>query len=186
MTREKLYGSLEACPIIAAVHEELFAKALTAPLEVIFYMDANLLTVQKRVRQAHEAGKYVFVHIDLANGIAKDKIGVEYLSRIGADGIISTRSSIIKTAKECGLATVQRFFAIDCQGVESISSTLATSQPDLMEIMPGVVGKVIKRFTDGSVPLITGGLIETKHEVTSAIDLGAFAVSTGKEELWYI
>lgn len=186
MTQEKLYGSLEACPIIAAVHQEMFGKALRSPIEVIFYMDANLLTVKDRVKEAHDAGKFIFIHIDLANGIAKDKIGVEYLSQIGADGIISTRSTIIKTAKELGLATVQRFFAIDCQGVESISSTLINSQPDLMEIMPGVVGKVIKRFADGKVPLITGGLIERKQEVTSAIALGAFAVSTGKEELWYV
>ncbi|MBQ3075076.1 MAG: glycerol-3-phosphate responsive antiterminator, partial [Clostridia bacterium] len=36
-----------------------------------------------------------------------------------------------------------------------------------------------------SVPLIAGGLIETKAEVMDALQSGAIAVSTGKEELWY-
>ncbi len=185
MTPQSLYNALEQCPIIAAVRDETFAKALISPPEVIFYMDANLLTVEKRIKEAHDNGKYIFVHLDLAEGIGKDKIGVEYLAQKGADGIISTKTSIIKTAKEQGLLAVQRFFAIDCQGVESISSTLANSRPDLMEIMPGVVGKIIKRFANQKIPLITGGLIESKAEITGAIDLGAFAVSTGKEELWY-
>ena len=185
MKTSELYGSLEACPIIAAVRGEHFDNALKAPPEVIFYMDADLLTIGQRVKQAHNAGKYILVHIDLAEGIGKDKTGIKFLSEIGVDGIISTRASLIKTAKECGLVTVQRFFAIDCQGVDSINSTLINSQPDFMEIMPGVVGKVIKRFADGKTPLITGGLIESKAEITAALQLGAFAVSTGKEELWY-
>ena len=57
---------------------------------------------------------------------------------------------------------------------------------DLIEIMPGVIGKIIERFAKGEIPLISGGLIETKAEVTSALNLGAFAVSTGKSELWYM
>ena len=37
-----------------------------------------------------------------------------------------------------------------------------------------------------SVPIIAGGLIENKAEVTEALGLGAAAVSTGKKELWYL
>ena len=82
--------------------------------------------------------------------------------------------------------TVQRFFALDSQGVDSIQELLDNSCPDLREIMPGVIGKIIKRFANAKVPLIAGGLVETKEDVTSALKLGAFAVSTGKEPLWYI
>ena len=70
--------------------------------------------------------------------------------------------------------------------MDSIQELLDHSCPDLMEIMPGVIGKIIKRFANGKVPLIAGGLVETKEDVTSALKLGAFAVSTGKEDLWYI
>ena len=37
----------------------------------------------------------------------------------------------------------------------------------------------------GKIPVIAGGLIETKAEVTEALCQGALAVSTGKQELWY-
>ena len=62
---------------------------------------------------------------------------------------------------------------------------LSATKPDIMEIMPGTMGKIIKRFSGGKIPLIAGGLVETRQEVTSALSLGALAVSTGKEELWY-
>ena len=35
------------------------------------------------------------------------------------------------------------------------------------------------------IPLIAGGLVETRQEVNTSLTLGAFAVSTGREELWY-
>jgi len=168
------------------VHNSEFEKALISPVEVLYYMDANLLNIEQHIKMAHEAKKHILIHIDLAEGIGKDKAGVQYLSSVGADGIISTRTNLIKFAKEFGLVTVQRFFAIDFQGIDSISSTLVNGEPDFMEIMPGVVGKVIKHFANGDIPLITGGLIECKAEVMSALEQGAFAVSTGKEKLWYI
>ena len=36
------------------------------------------------------------------------------------------------------------------------------------------------------IPVIAGGLIETKAEITTALSSGAVAVSTGKKELWYV
>ena len=69
----------------------------------------------------HLNNKIIFIHIDLSEGIGKDRSGIEYLSRSGADGIISTRANLIRIAKEFGLLTVQRFFAYDSQGVKSIN-----------------------------------------------------------------
>jgi len=56
----------------------------------------------------------------------------------------------------------------------------------MMELMPGVIDKAIARFCKGNIPVIAGGLIETKAEVTSALGHGATAVSTGNTELWYL
>ena len=53
-----------------------------------------------------------------------------------------------------------------------------------MEIMPGVIPKVIQRLSKEKVPVIAGGLIETKAEVTAALRSGATAISTGRPELW--
>ena len=186
MLKETVFNALESNPIIAAVKDERFKEALESPSEVIFLLGGNLLTLARRINAAHEKGKFIFIHLDLAEGVGKDRAGVEFLARSGADGIISTKTGLIRIANEMGLTTVQRFFVYDSHGVGSINETLASSRPDIIEIMPGTVGKVIKSFSGRGTPLIAGGLIETKQEATEALSLGALAVSTGKNELWYM
>lgn len=186
MTRQEIVECLEQNPVIAAIWDEGWEEALKSPAQVLFYQSAHLLTVAQRVREAHEAGKHILIHMDLAEGIGKDRAGISYLAQCGADGIISTRANIIRYGKEQGLLTVQRFFALDSRGLESIGEMLHTSNPHLMEIMPGVVGKAIARFSAGATPVIAGGLIQTKSEVLEALKCGASAVSTGRQELWYL
>lgn len=183
--KQMLLKTLEAAPIIAAVRDKLFDKALQSPVDVIFLLGGDIATIGQRIKAAKEQKKYIFIHIDLADGIGKDRSGIRFLAQCGADGIISTKSSLIKYAKEQGLITIQRFFAYDSHGVDSIEDVLQSTKPDIMEIMPGVMGKIVERFSGGSIPLIAGGLVETRQEVTNALKLGALAVSTGKEELWY-
>ena len=186
MQKAELMDILEQNPVIAAIGDDKWADALAAPVQVLFYLSANLLTVSRYVEQAHQAGKYVLVHMDLAEGIGRDRAGVKYLAQLGVDGIISTRAQLIQFAKEQGLLTVQRFFLLDSKGMESISEMLRHTNPHFMELMPGVIGKSIERFSKGSTPVIAGGLIETKAEVMDALSGGAAAVSTGKKELWYL
>ena len=186
MTRAEFLDCLERSPVIAAVKDNGWQSALSSPAEVIFYLKANLLTVRERIAEAAAAGKTVFIHIDLADGIGKDKVGIEFLAECGAHGVISTRQHLIGLAKERGLLTVQRFFALDSQGLASIGDMYGASQADVFEIMPGVIPKVIQKFAENRVSVIAGGLIESKHEVTTALQSGASAVSTGKEELWYL
>lgn len=181
----ELTDRLERSPVIAATHNNTDG-AVSSPSEIIFYLKANLLNVRDRIASAHKADKAIFIHIDLADGIGKDKTGIEFLKSCGADGIISTRGQLIRQAKDAGLLTVQRFFILDSQGISSMSESLELSKPDAIEIMPGVIPKAIKLFSGLPVPVIAGGLIETKQEVTAALDCGAAAVSTGKEKLWYI
>ena len=118
MKQQKLYECLEVSPVIAAVRDNNFVDALNSPVEVIFFLGANLLTIKDRIQAAHEARKMILVHIDLAEGIGRDKAGIAFLAQCGADGVISTKAGIIKCAKEHGLVTVQRFFAYDSQGVD--------------------------------------------------------------------
>ena len=102
----------------------------------------------------------------------------------GADGIISTRTQLIRAAHDSGLLAVQRFFILDSKGMHSISETIENTRPDLIEIMPGVIPKALKAVAAHKIPVIAGGLIETKQEVTAALSADAIAVSTGKKELW--
>lgn len=186
MKISELIECLACNPVIAAIQDEKWDEALACPAQVLFYLSADLLTVKQRVQQAHAAGKFVMVHIDLAEGIGKDKTGIRYLAQCGVDGILSTRAQMIRAAKELGLVAVQRFFALDSKGMESIDDMLRSTNPHLMEIMPGVIRKAIARFAKSGIPVIAGGLIETKSEVTEALGAGAAAVSTGAQALWYL
>ncbi len=186
MNFKEFKESVERSPIIAAVFDNFFEEVLTAPVEIITLFNADLLTVEQRIAAAHKAQKAVFVHIDLASGIAKDKSGIEFLKRCEADGVISTNSRLIRIARDAGLLTVQRFFAIDSKGLGSVNELIGAAKPDMIEIIPGVISKVIARFSGGAVPVIAGGLIETKAEITAALSAGAAAITTSTKELWYI
>lgn len=186
MTLADIQERLEICPLVAAVHGDRFDQALESPTEIVFVLEGTVMTVAEQIRRAHEKNKAIFVHIDLMRGIGKDRCGVEYLVDLGVDGIISTRASLIKSAKELGVIAIQRYFAVDSQGIESIRDMIGATRPDFIEILPGVVNKVIARFAADDIPVIAGGLIETKAEVTAALGCGAVAVSTGTQELWYL
>lgn len=182
----QILSCLEQNPVIAAVGDDKWKQALESPAQVIFYMSADLLTIEERVAQAHAAGKYVMVHLDMASGIGRDRTGLRFLKNCGADGVISTKGQLLRFARELGLFTVQRFFTVDSAGAESLGDMFRSTMPDLMEIMPGVVTKVIARYAGDGFPVIAGGLIQTKVEVTDALGAGATAVSTGQPELWYL
>lgn len=182
----KLIDCLECNPVIAAIGDDKWQQALESPAQVIFYTAANLLTIAERVRQAHDAKKYILVHLDLAEGIGRDRTGIRYLASCGVDGIISTKGQLIRQAKEQGLFAVQRFFAVDSSGAESIGEMIRSTNPDIVEIMPGVALKVIKQYAEGKIPVITGGLLQTKTEVTDALGAGAIAVTVGSPKLWYL
>ena len=186
MHLEQLLDCLECNPVIAAVQQDAFEAALRSPAQIIFHLGVDLLSVCDIIDQAHKVGKYIFIHLDLAEGIGKDRAGIRYLAQCGADGIISTKAQLIRYAKEQDLITVQRFFTLDSKGIDSIDDMVKNTNPHLMEIMPGVISKTIQRFSMGSIPVIAGGLIQTKAEVTDALGCGATAVSTGRSELWYL
>jgi glycerol uptake operon antiterminator len=60
-----------------------------------------------------------------------------------------------------------------------------SSKADMVEVMPGVVPKVIERpKNELSAFVVAGGLIETQEEIEDAINAGATAISIGKQEFW--
>jgi len=133
--------------IIAAVKNEAeFQAALASDVKLIFHLVPNIMTLQDNIKQAHSSGKSLFIHLDLAEGIGRDRAGLLYLAQAGADGIISTRAQMIQFAKELGLVTVQRFFLLDSKGIESIDEMLKHTSPHLIELMPGVICKSIRHI----------------------------------------
>lgn len=109
------------------------------------------------------------------------------MKMMGVDGIITTRSNIIKYAREFEVVALQRFFIIDSKSISTTVETLNSSKANMIEIMPGNNPKAVKRLREKiNVPIIAGGLIETKEEALEILKSGATAVSTGACELWQI
>lgn len=104
--------------IIAAVRsdEELLAAG-ALKTEIIVMLPPNIDNIKRQAETVHNSGKKLFIHLDLAVGIGKDEYGIRFAKNQGIDGIISTRTNIIKLAKKENLFTVQRFFAVDSQSV---------------------------------------------------------------------
>ncbi len=172
--------------IIAAVRSDKELKeAVSSSVEIIFMLAPNIEDIKEQAVLVHKAGKKLFVHLDLAEGIGKDEYGIRFVKNQGVDGIISTRTNIIKLAKKEGVFTVQRFFIVDSHSVETTMETAKASKADMIEIMPGVVPKVIKMLKNElDVMVVAGGLIDSKDEIELAISAGATAISTGKQEFW--
>lgn len=172
--------------IAAAIRTEKdFSKALKSRVDVVFLLHSNIITVNQSVKEIHGAGKKAFVHLDFAEGIGKDRAGIEFLAKNGVDGILTTRTNIVRIAKEYNLTTVQRFFIVDSHSLNTSMESIKISKPDIIEIMPGIVTKKIKEFREEiTTPIIAGGIIETEQEVIAALESGADIVSTGEVELW--
>ncbi len=173
-------------PIAAAIRTEKdFDKALKSDVDMVFLLHANIMTVGDCIRKIHESGKKAMVHIDFAEGIGKDKYGIEFLKEQGVDGICTTRTNIVRLTREYDLISLQRFFMIDSHSVSTSIESMKLSNPDVVEIMPAIVTKKIREFSSlVDVPVIAGGLAETEEEVRAALDAGADVVSTGESELW--
>jgi len=173
-------------PVIAAVRtDEEFEAAILSPADTIFFLYPDIMELTYIARKAHGRNKQIFIHIDLTTGLGKDQSGLEFAKNAGIDGIISTRASMIKLAKKCGLQTVQRFFIVDSRSIDTTVETIRDSKADMVEIMPGIAYKSIQRIQKSvNIPIIAGGLVEFREEIYQALNAGASMVSTGKAELW--
>ncbi len=177
---------MEKQRIIAAVRNNVeFAEALASGVEIIFMLETNIFEIKKQTDAAHKSGKKLFIHLDLTAGIGKDEDGIRFVKEQGVDGIISTRTNLIKAARKAGIFTVQRFFIVDSHSVETTIDAAKSARADMIEIMPGTISKVIKGLrTELDMPIVAGGLIRTADEVCDALNSGAVAVSTGNKDLW--
>lgn len=179
--------AIKKSPIIAAIRDiEKVDEALSKPVHCLFLLTGNILNIRYAVTHIKKAGKRVFLHLDLLEGISKDSIGIKYIAEeIKPDGIITTRGNLVSSAKSEGIFTIQRVFILDSQAKDTAEKSIRQVDPDAVEILPGVIPKIIKKIhKEVNYPVIAGGLIEDMEEVRAALKEGALAVSVSKEELW--
>ncbi|RYG74420.1 glycerol-3-phosphate responsive antiterminator [Lentibacillus lipolyticus] len=163
-----------------------FEKALESKHHSVVFLETRLAQLKSLVKYAKRANKDVLIHFDLIQGLKADEYGMEFLLReIKPDGIISTRGNTIKLAKKHKLLAIQRMFLLDSMAVEHNLKLIDRFQPDCVELLPGLIPDIIEQIhSETKIPVIAGGLVRSKEEVSSALDAGAAAVSTSNPELW--
>lgn len=174
-------------PIIAALRrEEDLPDALKSNVNVIFILHADIFNINHLVDSIKSAGKRALIHIDFLEGLGRDDKALDYIVEVvKPDGIISTRNTQIKHAMDKGIFTIQRFFLVDSMSFDTTIKSLHSLKPDMIEILPGVMPSVVKRIASHvSLPIIVGGLIDSKEDIISALNAGAIGTSVGKKELW--
>jgi len=99
--------------------------------------------------------------------------------------VITTKPGMARKAKELGLPVIQRYFMLDSLSVESAADGIAKSAQDAIEIMPGILPRIIAHLSHQTqVPIIAGGLIQQPSDVEKILASGAIAVSTTRPALW--
>lgn len=188
---QRFYDAVEAGPVIAAVKDMdgLEKCCRMEDIRVVFILFGDICSIGEIVKRLKESGKITMVHMDLVNGLSSKEIAVDFIrERTQADGIISTRPGLIKRGKELGLYTVLRFFVLDSlslKNVEMLEQQHTSAAPDFIEVLPGVMPKVLKRICKASrMPVIAGGLITDREDVVGALSAGAIAVSTTNQDVW--
>ncbi len=174
-------------PVIAAVNElNKLDKAIRSKSKIVFFLIGNIFNLKEMINKVKESGKLVFVHFDLMEGFSKDTMGLKYIIKeIKPDGIISTKSHVVKYSKEKDMFTIQRIFLLDSLNLESGINSIKSNDSDAVEILPGIIPRAVEIVVKKTQkPVITGGLIREKEDITNSLKAGAVGISTSRVELW--
>ncbi|WP_409342802.1 glycerol-3-phosphate responsive antiterminator [Paenibacillus sp. MBLB4367] len=178
---------MNSYPVIASITEgHQVAKALTSRVRRVNLMTGTITNLKQIIEQLHASGKQAFVHVEMVGGFGRDASAIQYLAEeFKADGIITTKSNVVAAAKQAGIASIQRIFAIDSAAMETAIRMIKTCDPDEVELMPGLMPRVIQEMKQKiKQPLIVGGLIRHDEEIRQALENGADYVSTGDAKFW--
>ncbi len=185
--KQEFYNAVSGNPVIAAVKDfDGLSRCLeTGEIQIVFILFGNVCNIGDIVKRAKSAGKFALVHADLIEGLSSKEIAVDFIHRnTEADGIISTRQGFIRRARELHLCSILRVFVIDSMSLSGLEN-LESVRPDFMEILPGVMPKIIRKVCAvTSVPILAGGLITDKEDVIGALEAGAMAISTTNQDVW--
>jgi glycerol uptake operon antiterminator len=187
MTGQEFLRLARRYPIAAALKSEAdWEPALAGDSLLLFVLKGDAFQLEGFVRRAHALGKGVVAHIDLLGGVGKDRAGVHYLHQIGVDALITSRSQLVASGKAEGLITIQRLLLTDDLALESGIRTIVRAQPDLVEVLPGVVfpevAALLRPLLPG--PFVAGGFIRTLADVARVLAAGCVLISSSAQELW--
>lgn len=183
------YNAIEDSPIIAAISDiNQLDAVIKSPCEIVFLLDGDILNLNETVELLRVNNKLVYIHIDLIGGFSKDTTALKYIAKnIKPDGVITTKSNLVRAAKELRLFTIQRLFLLDSLALTSGINSVRSIRPDAIEILPGILPRIIEEIREETrIPIIAGGLIRDKSDVINCLNAGAVGISTSNKDVWYM
>ena len=163
-----------------------FDRILKSDSQYVVMLEVHIAQLESIMRYAKSHCKKVILHADLIQGLKNDEYSSEFLcQKIKPDGLISTRGTVLKTAKKNGILSIQRLFLLDTIAIETSYKLAEKVHPDFIEVLPGCVPHLIEKVhVETGIPVIAGGLIITEDEVERVLASGARAVTTSRKDLW--
>ncbi|GDR78250.1 antiterminator regulatory protein [Escherichia coli] len=118
-------------PVIAAVKDNASLQlAIDSECQFISVLYGNICTISNIVKKIKNAGKYAFIHVDLLEGASNKEVVIQFLKLVTeADGIISTKASMLKAARAEGFFCIHRLFIVDSISFHNIDKQVAQSNP---------------------------------------------------------
>jgi glycerol uptake operon antiterminator len=189
------YSPPDAATFIARIAAEPCCAAITAPAHVesavasrtpvVFILRGNGLTLAPVVRQIHDAGKLVAVHIDLVGGLRADRSSVAWLAASEVDAVISSHGQLMSTIRHEGMTAIHRLLLVRRGQLDTAITAIRRSAPNIVEVLPGVIlPSVAGLLPDFGVPVLAGGFIRTEQEASAALAAGALGITTSARDLW--
>lgn len=182
----KIVDIVQSQVIASIKKEEDVEKAIHANSNIIFLLTGNLVTTKGYLDLLKKTNKTTFIHIDFIEGLSNTKSAIKYIADVWKPmGIITTKSTLVKFAKEEKLMTIQRIFLIDRNAMKKGIEIAHKFRPDAIEVLPGIMPNIIDELTRlTNLPIIAGGLVSNKEEILKGLGAGALAISSGNPKLW--
>ena len=99
-------------------------------------------------------------------------------------GDICNIADIVDTVKQAGKMELVH---LDLMAYENIQKHVKGARPDVIEVLPALMPKVVKRVCRISqIPVIAGGLVSDKEDVMSLLQAGVVSVSSTNKEIWFM
>ncbi|WP_027963722.1 glycerol-3-phosphate responsive antiterminator [Halalkalibacillus halophilus] len=163
-----------------------FERMLKSNYKYGVFLELHISQVKPVMKLANQHNKKMFLHVDLIQGLKNDEYAAEYLCQeVKPYGLVSTKASVILIAKKKGIKAIQRIFILDSNALQRSVAQVKKTQPDYIEILPGLVPKIIQEIHEETkTEVFAGGLIDTPNEVNQALIAGATAITTSDINLW--
>ena len=161
-------------------------KMLSSNYEYLIILDMHVSRLKPIFQLAEANHKKLIIHLDLVHGLKSDEYSTEYICQeYKPFGLISTKGSVILKARQKGVKSIQRLFVLDTSSIEKSFSLIERTKPDYIEVLPGIMPKVIKEIRNRTQKeVFAGGLIDTVEEVEQAYEAGAITITTSNKKLW--